>query len=213
MIARSRGHGRRSTGGVTDNFDRASLGANWTVVLGNAAIVGSADLGASASAGIHIAAWAGSSLGDDQFAEMRISPSVEPLMQFQVFCRRRSSDAARYAWLYKSDPAFDFEGSPDGPPAWCFKYDGVPSAQTRLFGQVTTAPAPAAGDVLRLEVTGQNPVTLRGFHNGRLISEATDTTADRVLSGPPGAAYRANSGSSPTYPVRIFTDFAAGTLT
>lgn len=207
MIARSRGHGRRATGGVTDTFDRASLGANWSVPQGLATIVADADLGASGSSGIHVALWAGSAIGDDQFCQMTISPSLSPLMQYQIFCRRRSADLARYGFLYDNDPASA------NPAGWVFKYDGVPTADTRFLIRDTVTPGPSPGDVLRLEVTGQNPVVLRGYHNGRLVIEAQDTDPNRVLSGPPGAAYRANVGSSPTYPVRIFTDFAAGTLT
>jgi hypothetical protein len=206
MIPRSRGHGRRTTGAVYDTFERASLGADWSVPQGLAAIVGSSDLGATGSAGIHTAMWVGSAIGDDQYVEMTVASAVDPLMQWQVFCRRRSSDLARYGLIYDNDP------SSANPAGWVFKYDGVPSSQTRFLVRDTVPPGPLPGDRLRLEVTGQNPVALRGFHNGRLIIEATDSAPDRVLSGPPGAAYRANVGSSPTYPVRIFADFAAGTL-
>ena len=206
MIPRARGFGRRASGGVVDTFERASLGADWSVPQGLATIVGSADLGASAFSGIHVAVWAATTLGADQFVEMTVSPSIEPLMQWQLFCRRRSSDLARYGFIYDNDPASA------NPAGWVFKYDGVPNVDTRFLIRDTVPPGPSPGDRVRLEVTGQNPVVLRGFHNGRLVIEAEDTNANRILSGPPGAAYRANVGSSPTYPVRLFADFAAGTL-
>jgi hypothetical protein len=212
MLAKAKGYGRTVSNPVADNFERASLGANWSVPLGNVAIVTSTDLGASSFSGVHIAQWVATTLGDDQFCEMTISPSIDPQISYQIFCRRRSSDVARYAFLYKDDPAFDYEGAPDGPPAWCFKYDGVPTAQTRYFGNDSSQPPPQPGDRLRLEVRGQNPVLLKGFCNGRLIISGQDTNADRILAGNAGAAYRADSGASLSYPTKVFSDFAAGTL-
>lgn len=215
MLPRARGYGRTISGPVADNFERSALGANWAVPNGLAEITASSDLGMSGDSGIHIAVWAGATLpGLNQYVEMTISADRTASVQYQVFCRRRSADLARYGFLYKNDPVFDVAGQPDGPPAWAFKYDGVPSAQTRLFGVDTGPPAPVADDRLRLEVRGTDPVRLRGFHNGKLVIAADDAAADRIITaGNVGAAYRADSGVTLTYPAKVFEDFAAGTLT
>lgn len=203
MAGRS-GHGRTITSPIADDFQRASLGSNWTVYLGNAAIIGSADWGASASSGIHIAGWTATTPGPDQVVEavMVAAPSTT-LMESQVFGRRRSSDSARYAFHYH---AFDAQ--------WEIKYDGVASELTRLLDTDAVAAAPVAGSALRLEIRGTgSSVNLKGYHNGLLILEADDTNADRITAnGPTGLVCRAQTGQTPTYPVGLFSRFAAGAL-
>jgi hypothetical protein len=203
MISRSRGYGRTTSGGVTDNFERASLGANWTVPLGNAGIVGSSDLGALGFVGVHIVLWAGAAPGADQFAEATVSTEIDAQMQSQVFARRRSADAARYGFHY------DFENV---PPRWEIKYDGVTTPNVKILASDSAPAAPQPGDRLRIEVRGSATVNIRGFHNGLKILDVDDSSAERIATGPPGLVFRAFVGSSLTYPSKVFEDFAAGTL-
>jgi hypothetical protein len=206
VIARSRGHGRITTGGITDNFERASLGANWTSVLGDPGIIASSDVGALSFSGVHIITWTGTTLTDDSFAEITVSPDLETLMQFGVFVRRRASDAARYQVHDSNDPA------QARPFEWAIKYDGVATPDTKFLASNTSAPALQAGGRVRIEVRGQNPVNIRAFHNGIKVVEADDSSAERIASGPPGLAFRANVGAALTYPAKVFEDFAAGSL-
>ena len=198
------GPGRTIDNPVKDDFERAALGGDWTVYLGNAAIVGSSNLGASAASGIHIAGWTATTLGADQVIEARLTadPSVS-LMETQVFGRRRTSDVARYGLHYHV-----FAG------LWELKYDGVPTEDTRLLATDGVAAPPSAGSVLRLEIKGTGAtVNIKGYHNGFLILEANDTDVDRITTaGPVGLVSRAQTGETPTYPVGLFSQFAAGTL-
>lgn len=203
MIGRAGGPVRRQGGLVFDDFNRAApLGSNWTVLLGNATIVGSAAFGASAFSGIHIANWVGSTLGADQFAEGVIATGRDPLMQAQVYLRRRAADGARYALHYD----FEFAGY------WEIKYDGVATEFTRSLA-TSVAAADAPGSVLRLETRGTGAsVNLKAYHNNVLIMEADDTHADRITSGPPGLVCREAVGAGLAYPSPVFASFAAGTL-
>jgi hypothetical protein len=203
VIARSRGYGRTVTDAVADDFQRASLGANWTRPLGDAVIVNSQSLGAGSFSGVHIAIWNGATQpGANQFAEVRVATDIGD-MQHQPFVRRRTSDGARYGLIYDTDST----------PFWAIKYDGVPSQDTRLFLAPGYTTPLAPGDVMRLEARGSSPVSLRAYHNGRLVLAVDDSDANRVTSGPPGAAYRATLGAPAlTYPSPVYETFAAGTL-
>jgi len=206
VIPRTGGNGATIASPAGDDFERAALGADWTVHLGNAAIVGASDWGASAFSGIHIASWTATTVGDDQVVEATLAAGWDNQLLAQPYVRRRSADAARYGFGYDDDPAFA------AVPRWYIKYDGVPTEQTRYLVEVTGLPAAVPGDRLRLEVRGSNPVLLAGYRNGILVVEAADSNADRVTSGTPGLVARAWSGSSLTYPQPVFADFAVGTL-
>lgn len=198
------GPGRTISDPIADDFQRASLGGNWTVYLGNAAIIGSADWGASSSSGIHISGYTATTPGADQVVEAAIvAAPATSLMEQQVFGRRRASDSARYGFHYH---AFQSQ--------WEIKYDGVATELTRLLDTDAAPAAPAAGSVLRMEIRGTGAtVNIKCFHNGVLILEADDTHADRITAtGPTGLVCRAQTGQSPTYPVGVFSRFAAGTL-
>lgn len=200
------GPGRTISDPVTDNFNRASLGADWTVHLGNVATVTSTHWGASASSGVFISSWTATSITGDQVVEATIATGWDSRLLAQPFVRRRSSDSARYGFGYDDDPTFV------ATPIWYIKYDGVATELTRLLSEVTGPAAPVAGDRLRLEARGTNPVLLKGYHNGILRCSASDATADRVTTGPPGLVARPHSGVTLTYPLPVFNDFAAGTL-
>lgn len=203
MIGRSRGRGKTLTGVTVDTFERASLGANWTSVLGNPAIVASSDFGASAFSGIHIATWTGTTPTVNQFAEAVISSGMNAQMQGQVFVRRRTSDSARYAFHYDAENLY-----------WQIKYDGVPTESVRSLATDAVTAGYATGDTIRIEVRGTGAaVNIRGFRNGRLLLEVDDVHADRITTnGPPGLTIRAFVGASLSYPQAVFESYAVGSL-
>lgn len=203
---RTNTRGRTITDPIADDFNRASLGANWASHLGNASIVSNAHWGPSAFSGIHVTSWDGSTLpAADQFAEATVASGVDAQMQYQVYVRRRSSDTARYGWHY------NFEASPS--PQWEIKYDGVAAELVRVL-DTDPASAPAAGSRMRIEVRGTGAsITINGYHNGILICSVEEIHADRItVNGPPGLVSRAFVGQTLTYPSPVWTDFAAGTL-
>ena len=215
MIARPRlnTHARTVTDLVSDDFNRADLGSNWTQNTGTSGTVSSTSWGIITSGNIAVASWAGSTTpAVDQYAEATIAPgwsaaSSKLLLGLNV--RRRSADSARYMLSYDNDTG-------DAEPAvqWIMKYDGVAPESTRLILTNAVLGAPVAGDRLRVEVRGSGAtVSLIGFLNGTVIFEGTDTHADRINTvGPPGLVARVFVGETISYPQACFTDFAAGTL-
>lgn len=193
---------RRTPLAVADSFERASLGADWSRPQGDAVVVASRALGAGSAAGIHVATWAANPFPDDQFAEATLAADISTV-EHQVVVRRRSADLARYGFCYNEDGA--------GSPRWIIKYDGVAAQDTRTWATAYTTPL-KPGDTIRLEARGQSPVGLRGFHNNVLVIEASDADAARVLSGPPGVAYRARGGTTPTYPTPVYESWRGGAL-
>lgn len=189
---------------VSDNFERPILGSNWNVNLGNVGIVNQSDIGLTAESGVGIASWVGSSPPADQYSEAIISTSIANNMLTQVFTRRRTSDSARYAFHYNKGPNVV-------TPMWEIKYDGVPTAQTRVLASSTSA-APSPGDVLRLEVRGSNPVELKGYQNGILILSITDSATTAIVSGQPGLTFRLVIGGTTTYPSPVFENWSGGGL-
>lgn len=168
---------------VTDTFERKTLGGNWSRDGGNPGIVHRSDLGIL-SGTIGGVSWVGTALGPDAFSACTISGDVQAAMRIQVFGRRRAIDGARYGFHW--NPAV---------PQWELKYDGVPSAQTRLLASSSAAPPWLPGDTLRIEVTG-TPPTIRGFQNSVQRLEATDTHADQIATGPFGVVMSPIGGAS-----------------
>lgn len=203
MFAHGQGAGKLVYPVAADDFQRASLGSNWSVILGNSSIVASADYGLSA-ASIGIATWVGTSLTADQFCEATLAADWDTDLLAQICVRRRSSDSARYAFHYDSD--FN-----DGNPTvqWEIKYDGVASQDTRSLAGDTTRPGPVPGDTLRLEIRDYE---LRAYHNGELIFNVTDTDASKIASGPPALVGRASVGASIAYPAPVFSSWRGGSL-
>ena len=187
---------------VRDDFERHALGSNWTPASGTG-IVNSSDLG-TVSGTWCFARWTGSQFGADQWSEAERSADISPDMLTQVFARVRASDNARYGFHWNGDL---------GMSRWEIKYDGVPTAQTRILAS-TNAPGPLPGDLLRIEVEGQNPVVIRGYHRGRLKLIASDAELQRITgAGAPGLVSRPRNGAIVTPPLPIFESWNGGTLT
>ncbi len=190
---------------ASDDFERASLGGNWTRFGdSNAEIVNGRDLGAPTSTWLFVG-WTASAFDANQFSEIIIADGKPSTMLTQVYVRRRASDLARYGFHFnpESDPA---------NPRWEIKYDGVPSAQTRILASVPgTGTAP--GDRLRIEVRGSSNVVIKGFHNGVEVISATDAAHQRITnSGPAGMVSRYSLGTTPPPNVPVFASWRGGSL-
>jgi hypothetical protein len=188
---------------VFDDFERQHLGPNWTR-YGNplSEIIAWSDLGVlnTQSCGV---GWTASVFAADQWSETTTAVAIDPNMLYQVFCRRRASDLARYAFHWNGDP---------GMSQWEIKYDGVPTALTRIVASVN-GPGPAPGDVIRIEVEGTNPVLLRGYHNGQIKLVAPDAHPSRIITtGPAGVVARMKQGTVNVPPTPIFESWSGGSL-
>jgi hypothetical protein len=189
---------------VSDDFERASLGTNWTLYFGNGSveIVNNSDLGFPANnSAFCLAGWTADTFAANQFSEIIISINRPDSVATQAFVRRRSADGARYGFHWNNN----FGGR------WEIKYDGVPSVQTRLLASVTgTAPIP--GDTLRTEIS---VMTIRGYVNGTLILQVTDTafaTSNPIDStGVPGLAF-VYGATAPVFPAAIIEHWNGGDL-
>lgn len=188
---------RSDTGSVSDDFERSALGSNWSIHLGNPGIVSGSDLGLL-SGPIAILSWA-APLPADQFSEAEIADGIDPLMQRQVFVRRRAADGARYALHYNLR---------SGEHGWEIKYDGVPTSQTKLLATAATPSRPVAGDVIRIEAEESS---IRGYKNGQLVLQTIDRSAQKLTAGTPGMAFPFVSGPVPQ-PYPVFERWAGGAL-
>jgi hypothetical protein len=77
---------------ASDNFERATLGANWTRFGGSAAeIVNGHDLGAPDPANWCFVGWTASAFDTDQFSEIVTAPGKPDTMLTQVYVRQASA--------------------------------------------------------------------------------------------------------------------------
>jgi hypothetical protein len=192
---------------AADDFERATLGTNWTRYGGSQAqIVNGHDLGAPDPAIWCFVVWTASTFDADQFSEVVTAAGKPDSLLTQVYVRQRASDLARYGFHFNN------ENTTTNIPRWEIKYDGVPSAQTRILASVP-ASMPAPGDTLRIEVRGTDPVVIAGFHNGVQVISATDSDHQRITTtGPAGMVSRLSSGTTARPNSPIFASWKGGTL-
>ena len=189
---------------ASDDFERHLLGNNWSVYFGSGdvQIVDSSDLGFPVSGYFGLLGWTATSFAANQYSEIIISPDKIDSMLCQAFVRRRSSDFARYG--------FHWNNAYGG--RWEIKYDGVPTAQTRILDSLPGAP-PANGDTVRIEISG---MTISGYLNGNLMLQATDTaftTSNPITTtGVPGIAYRFTTTFTPVFPSPVIEQWNGGDL-
>lgn len=186
---------------ASDDFERATLGNSWRVAFGGSS-VGIIDGDVGLVAGderFGIIERHNSSYDADQFSEGIVATTRPDSMLTQVFVRRRASDLARYGFHWD-----------DRSRNWQIKFDGVPTAETRILAS-THGPAPLWNDTLRLEVRGR---TLRGLLNGRALLAATDTSSSVIdEAGQPGLAFRFTTSIPASYPATAFAKWSGGALT
>jgi len=141
-------------------------------------------------------------LGGDQFAQMEIALGMPSFMLGQVFVRFRSTDNARYGFHYNGD---------SGKDRWEIKYDGVPTAQTKILASINGISF-SGGDRLRFRATGRDPVVLSAYVNDRLVLETQDNSAVRIGNGSVGAVSRRSMQTGfMTGDMQILDSFDAGT--
>ena len=196
---------------VSDDFERATLGSKWEVVYPTGAdkaqvqILANSDLGMlKGNQAFFLIDWVGNTFSADQYCEATTAQDAPAGWAYMVYVRRRTSDGARYGFVYDNDPSQPNYGD------WIFKYDGVPGPQTRVFASVKATTIPKLGDTLRVEIVGY---TLKGYLNGGLVLQATDTDATKIASGRPGLASRLATGNgSLGVDSKVWEAFAAGDL-
>jgi hypothetical protein len=196
---------------VSDDFERATLGSKWEVVYPTGAdkaqvqILANSDLGIlKGNQAFFLIDWVGNTFSADQYCEATTAEDAPAGWAYMVYVRRRTSDGARYGFVYDNDPSQPNYGD------WIFKYDGVPGPQTRVFASVKATTIPKPGDTLRVEIVGH---TLKGYLNGGLVLQATDTDATKIANGRPGLAARLASGNASLgVDSKVWEAFAAGDL-
>ena len=184
---------------ISDDFERAALGGNWTIFNGDVAIINNSDIGVRTRTttllGLGIAAWSGTTFAADQFSEAVISLDVNPSADLQVFVRRRQSDGLRYGFFWQA-------GTSGGE--WALKLDGgMPGI---VLVTVPTA-KPLPGDTIRIEVQGNS---LRGFHNGQQVISTMDSMLTE--SGQPGMALNIARVPDSALPTPMFESWRGGSL-
>ena len=157
-------------GGVnaSDNFNRSSLGSNWTQQPGDSGtvvITGSAYCAASGSPDA-FAYWSVGTFGNDQFAQAKIQNITN--------------------WGDDAGPAVRMSASANT----CYRFVWLPGTnrwnlERVSSGSITnldyaTFPTPQNGDIVKITAIG---TSIRGYINGQLICQATDAN---IASGQPG---------------------------
>ena len=195
-----------------DDFEAQMLSSNWQVIFPpppntQVQIIDGSDLGMGPGPqGFFLVNWVATSFAADQFCEATIPLDVNANWLHQVYVRWRAADGARYGFHYNGDP-----GQP-GFGNWAFKYDGVPSAQTRIIAEVpaTAVPPPGPGDTLRVEAQGYE---LRGYKNGVLVLTATDSDPTKIAGGQAGLAAGGATGNQNTKEAaKVWESWAGGSL-
>lgn len=179
----------------SDNFERATLGSNWTTFgSSSVAIVNSSDIGlATAGPGISGAEWNADIFLGDQFSEAVISPDKDPNLMAQVFVRRRNDGTARYSCMYNLNTT---------PEQWQLSISGT----SPVIITTSTFPGPQAGDTLSIVAGGS---FIRCYLNGAEVLNAPNST---LTMGRPGVAFAPKQGSTITYPTPVFESWYGGNL-
>lgn len=156
-----------------DNFNRASLGANWTLTLNTMAINASTEFVGQVSVDT-IATWNADTFGDDQEAECTIR-NISANTHY-VGVAVRSSGGTGYA--------IGTDGGSGATHTGLFSFNGA--VFTTLKDIVSTW---VAGDKIKLRFVG-NVWTI--FKNGIQVDTGTDST--KLTGGAPGIYAFNNAG-------------------
>lgn len=183
---------------AADDFERIDgpLGPNWVDQNGNLAIQ-SGEVGMVSLGGSSLARWGGNAFGPDQFSEVVVGTLDGNTFDFfrglQVYVRMQLQGTAwRYGFHYFSNTR-----------TYQIKYDGGPSADTRILAETGVEPLPVPGDRLRIEMVGS---TIRCYVNDQLTLQATDGA---LSGGAIGFVIGLNPGST-ALPRRIVASWSGG---
>ena len=193
---------------ASDDFERLTLGSTWMEWVNAECAVDGSDLVQVNPTNWCYAVYS-TTFGADQFSEAVIASNKPAQILTQVFVRQQpvgtpNGNGARYGFHYNADP---------GKAWWEIKYDGVVSAETRVWMNAL-APAPMPGDRIRIEVRGSNPVVIRGLHNGIEIVTVTDAEPQRIATtGHSGLVERpAGSSTPPAANSPVWASWCGGAL-
>jgi hypothetical protein len=151
---------------VTDDFERADgpLGPSW-LDLNDNLVIQSGEVSLASLGGSSLARWVANAFGPDQFSEVIVGTldgkSFDYFRGLQAFIRMQLQ-GTRWRWgcHYFSNTR-----------TYQIKYDGGPSAETRLLDETQEEPLPVTGDRIRLEAVGD---TIRCYVNGQLKLQGVD---------------------------------------
>jgi hypothetical protein len=160
----------------SDDFERASLGSNWTPLESGMglSLFSSSDLGTSNANGQEIY-WNADTFSEHQYSEAVVSAGGGEL---SVAVRMATNGAnTRYAWSQEVGSG----------------YNNIEKTVNGSWSTVGSAPSGrvAVGDTARIEVDGNSPATIRAVLNGTTVLTVTDSS---ITSGQPGLGFYANTG-------------------
>lgn len=173
---------------ASDDFNRASLGADWAqlnAIDGNMTIFSSVKVDGSAAGSIPAAArWVGAgSFTDDQYASMAVADFGFFGADYNIGVIARASadtEASRDFYYYRVQDT----GSP-----FTTTLGKIVNGTNTVLG-TSTAISWSAGDRIEIEVQG---TTIRGLKNGTVQHSATDSA---LTTGAPGIT--GSGGGQPT---------------
>lgn len=183
----------------TDNFNRASIGSKWTIISGQPGVpsISGGQLVSTAGCKLY---WNDSTYSNDQFVEAKQYGSG-----WRGISVRESgtTDATCFAYVCWMST---IGGSVNIRLGW---HNGAGGYGEYLDSGSTAVGTVTAGDVLRLEVTGQGEsIVLKAYINGSLKKTLTKpefvNQSAIIASGKPGLYF-----SSPS---SIFDDFVGGNI-
>src|SRR5882724_4217106 len=155
---------------VSESFNRGNggLGANWSTVTGTGdpQIIGNqVDVSAGESGQLHSAYWSAITFSTDQYAQAKL-PNITAGCCGPGIAVRLADSRGYFLW-WGNDGSNGTLWRMDSSSSWSFLASS---------GSLTVAPT----DVWRLEAVGNS---LKGYQNGNLVVEATDST---YAGGSPG---------------------------
>jgi hypothetical protein len=155
-----------SVAALQDDFNRASLGANWTVTFGTAAIVGSTVLGFTVAPAF--AVYNAAQFGPDVEAYVTVATLPASGQQVGIHVRDDIGDAhyVDLAIINNGDGTFQF----------------VLDDTSGLNVTLSASTAFVAGDKIGLQIVG-NQVTAWKFHGGAWSQVGAAQTTTRLVAG------------------------------
>lgn len=188
---------------ASDDFNRGSLGSNWTIANGALTIDSSSYLIGNSGGDHNWGVWNADTFGADQFSQVKIHNLYAAEGQNGVFVRALNS--GRTSYIFSSH-------TPDGVGAWRL-YRVISAGYTFLASGTSGA---NVGDILRIEVENISSVVTISCYGGAagttlLTTDAgtnpyEDTDGNQLLTGQPGVAIYNNHSTN------LLDDWSGGDL-